>query len=572
MRSKIHPTRISRLIASIATLAATLVPGLALAVSLGTGFTYQGRLQDNGQPANGTYDFVFTIYDTSGGDVPLVSGVLSDDVVVANGVFTVVVDFGLDVFNGDERWLGVSVRPGAETGDVTPLLPRHRLTAAPYALLAKRAATADVATKANDVAWASIKSIPVGPGIAIGAGNQLAVSYAGNGLAATAARSDHDHFGQGWLGAINGPGLLVQNTAANGVGLLGRNDAGTGFTPAAGTGVLGDSAADAGVTGFSSTGTGVLGRVFNGSANNDGIRGENASTAGRGTSGYATAATGVAIGVWGQSDSSGGVGVRGFASAATGTTYGGYFSNIAPGGAALYAAADKSGVASFNISNRNNTANALEVRTDGTGLAAKFTAGASTNKVPAVQVVHLGEGDGIAATAGGAGNAGNFKLLTDSGDNAAVNATGFGSARALQAASTSGEALRATSAGTAIVADGSGGTALSIEGGAFRVKGAGVGSGTAVFIHECTSDNTPPAAGNAITFINHPMCNGNPNAILFVTPRMANDTLNFVSTYEDLAIFYSTSQKKWALMNTSYLDELGDFDVGNRFNVMVVLP
>ena len=29
----------------------------------GTAFTYQGRLQDTGEPANGTYDLRFTLFD-----------------------------------------------------------------------------------------------------------------------------------------------------------------------------------------------------------------------------------------------------------------------------------------------------------------------------------------------------------------------------------------------------------------------------------------------------------------------------------------------------------------------------
>ena|SRR6185369_16982810 len=33
----------------------------------GTAFTYQGRLNDNGNAANGIYDLRFTIYDAGGG-------------------------------------------------------------------------------------------------------------------------------------------------------------------------------------------------------------------------------------------------------------------------------------------------------------------------------------------------------------------------------------------------------------------------------------------------------------------------------------------------------------------------
>jgi len=40
---------------------------LASAAPLGTEFTYQGRLSDNGAPASGTYDLRFTIYDSVNG-------------------------------------------------------------------------------------------------------------------------------------------------------------------------------------------------------------------------------------------------------------------------------------------------------------------------------------------------------------------------------------------------------------------------------------------------------------------------------------------------------------------------
>jgi len=39
----------------------------ALAGTLGTSFTYQGKLTDGGAPANGSYDLVFTLYDAASG-------------------------------------------------------------------------------------------------------------------------------------------------------------------------------------------------------------------------------------------------------------------------------------------------------------------------------------------------------------------------------------------------------------------------------------------------------------------------------------------------------------------------
>jgi hypothetical protein len=543
-----------------------------LAAPLGTGFTYQGRLNDNGQPAIGAYDFVFAIYDSPTNETPLVSGVLVDNVTVTNGVFTTVVDFGTEVFNGEERWLGVGVRPGEETGDVTLLNPRHRLAATPYAHFARRAAVADTAKTAQEVPWSAVKNLP--PSLA----NEGGVSYAGTGFLNTAARSDHDHLGHSWIGAPNGAGLEVHHTGANANGLIGRNGTGTGFTPASGTGVLGDSNEDPGVTGFSRTGSGVSGRTFATTGANDAVKGENASTTGRGVAGYATATTGANIGVLGQTDSNGGTGIRGYATATTGTTYGGRFSNVSPSGYAIHGVSDKSGVAYFEIDNRGNDSTALEARTDGTGFVAKLTSGSSTNKVAALNVTHLGQGDAIFATAAGAGSAGEFRLLAAGGDNAAVTAWGLGAARAISALSTSGEALRAESSGTAIYAKSDqDGTALAIDGGAIQVKGAGVNTPTAVFVHRCTSGNTPPSAtGNTITYIDHPMSNGNPGAILMVTPRGRLVTVQgaeIVSgTYDNFAIAYFHTKSKWGLINTSILDESGDFDEGDTFNVMVVLP
>lgn len=156
---------------------------------LGTGFTYQGRLNDGGKPANGTYDFVFVLYDSATNTVPIYSGVLNDDVQVTDGTFTTQVDFGTDLFNGQERWLGVGVRPGSETGDVTELLPRHQLSATPYAHFARRAAVAETVTS---VPWSAVQNLPpslsdgvdndttytAGPGLALTEGNELRVQYA----------------------------------------------------------------------------------------------------------------------------------------------------------------------------------------------------------------------------------------------------------------------------------------------------------------------------------------------------------------------------------------------------------
>ena len=104
---------------------------------LGTGFTYQGELQDQGQPANGAYDFSFRLLD--GADPGTVSQVGSplavDNVDVSDGIFTVELDFGASPFNGQALWLEISVARTGET--LTALAPTQPLTAVPAALYAQ---------------------------------------------------------------------------------------------------------------------------------------------------------------------------------------------------------------------------------------------------------------------------------------------------------------------------------------------------------------------------------------------------------------------------------------------------
>lgn len=120
------------------------------AAALGTSFTYQGQLQDGGSPATGVYDFQFQLYDAASGGASAGGPLAVDDVTVSAGIFTVELDFGSSAFNGDARWLEISVRPGSSTGSYTTLTPRQPLTAAPYAL---NAATAP---------WSGLTGIPAG--------------------------------------------------------------------------------------------------------------------------------------------------------------------------------------------------------------------------------------------------------------------------------------------------------------------------------------------------------------------------------------------------------------------------
>src|ERR1039458_1415703 len=112
-----------------------LQPSTALAQ--GTAFTYQGRLINNGAPANGSYDFRFRLATDPNGNNYVDGPVLTNGVAVNNGLFLATLDFG-SVFAGANYWLEVDVRTNG-AGGYTALSPLQPLTPAPYAIMANSA-------------------------------------------------------------------------------------------------------------------------------------------------------------------------------------------------------------------------------------------------------------------------------------------------------------------------------------------------------------------------------------------------------------------------------------------------
>ncbi len=146
---------------------------------VGTSFTYQGELLQGGSPANGRFDFRFRLFDAATVGSQVGPTVTKDDVQVTNDRFTVVLDFGGNVFQGDARWLEIAVRPGNSTGAYTTLSPRQAVNPVPYAIYAARTS------------------------------------------------NDHHHFGQTWQGASQ-LGLTVYNKNTRGTSILGLNGLITG--------------------------------------------------------------------------------------------------------------------------------------------------------------------------------------------------------------------------------------------------------------------------------------------------------------------------------------------------------
>ncbi len=100
---------------------------------------------------------------------------------------------------------------------------------------------------------------------------------------------------------------------------------------------------------------------------------------------------------------------------------------------------------------------------------------------------------------------------------------------------------------------------LTIRTGAIHVTGAGVGTSTAAFIQVATASNISSAS----TIINNTLCNGDPNAVLLVTPNF-----NAGSGYwnHPVGVFYDTLVSKWGIFN----EDDATMTAGPAFNVLII--
>jgi hypothetical protein len=117
-----------------------LLTGTALAIP--ETINYQGLLEEDGVPVNGSKSVAFRIYDSAEEGSLLWQE--TQTVTFANGVFSVLLGntqpIPSSVFDGGQRWISVSVEGGAE------LLPRGEIVSVGYAY---RSASSDVAAYAE---------------------------------------------------------------------------------------------------------------------------------------------------------------------------------------------------------------------------------------------------------------------------------------------------------------------------------------------------------------------------------------------------------------------------------------
>ena len=141
----------------------------------GTAFTYQGRLNDGGNPAHGTYDFRFKLFLDPDGNTQAGSTLLTNGVSVTNGLILTTLDFGPGFFNGSNYWLEVDVRTSGG-GGYSNLNPLQPLLPTPYAIFANTASNLS-----GTIASAGLAGT-YGSAVAFNnTGNSFSGTFSGNG-------------------------------------------------------------------------------------------------------------------------------------------------------------------------------------------------------------------------------------------------------------------------------------------------------------------------------------------------------------------------------------------------------
>lgn len=133
-------------------------------------FTFQGKLNDGGTAANGNYDMSFRIYDAVTGGTQVGVTVNVQNVAVANGIFSVELDFTHAPFvTVAQRYMEIGIRPAGSMTPPTLLSPRQKITSSPFASQAFNANIAAVANTANNLSCnGCVDEANVSPGVGAG--------------------------------------------------------------------------------------------------------------------------------------------------------------------------------------------------------------------------------------------------------------------------------------------------------------------------------------------------------------------------------------------------------------------
>jgi hypothetical protein len=185
---------------------------------LGTEFTFQGQIKQNGTGITGNADIRLTVYQEPAGGNPVTSPITLANVSVSNGIFTQTLDFG-PMFEGFAKFVQIEVRFPAGSGNYTSLSPRQPLLAVPYAM--------GLVPGANVMGSDPIAMLSL-------------LNFASDGVGSYSSSEGTGLVGEG----ATGNGVEGYSHSAIATGVYGENNAGghgtVGRVTAGGIGVLGD--------------------------------------------------------------------------------------------------------------------------------------------------------------------------------------------------------------------------------------------------------------------------------------------------------------------------------------------
>ncbi len=517
-----------------------LFAGVHQIAAQGTAFTYQGRLNNAGGAATGTYDLTFKLWNASSGGSQVGSTFTFSGVGVTNGLFTEILDFG-GVYNGSSYWLELGVRTNG-AASFTTLSPRQELTPTPYAVTAENVdglvSAAQLSGTLPSAVFSGTYSDPLdlnNPGNIID-GNFVG---SGTGLTGVALLAGGNNFtgNQTVNGTVqvNGP---EQITGASGVGFhtdenIGPNIYYTGEEHGINFNYGTGAAENIGslIMGYNGQGYFSVGNLY---INGTGQSGTKAFT------------------VFGD----GNVNVdpqnvnAGFINSGSTNSSGLTFGSSSGEGIASQRTA---GIDQYSLDFYTGFANRMTILQSGfVGINTTNPAGQLDVESANYNGIYINEtnanGNGIYAIAENGASAYGVEGYSPSGYGVVADSlTGTG----LSAYSSSGTGIYTTS----------GGSALTIGSGAIHVTGAGTNSTTtAAFIWVANSSNS----GANYTIVNNTLCNGDPNAILIVTPNLSPQGTTTVYNNHPIGVWYNGS--KWEIFEQ---DESA-VPAGAAFNVLII--
>lgn len=228
-------TNLTRLLVAASILASLIFHSSPLRAQT-SAFTYQGRLLEDGQPANGIYDFRFVLFPLFNAKFPLTDYVTNYAVGVSNGLFTTAVDFGAAVYSQPELWLQIAVRTNrSKPAEFVIQTPRQQITSAPWAVLASTlpagAVTAtelaDGAVTSAKIAAGTIVNADISASAAIADTKLATISTAGkvanSATTATSANTPNAIVARDGSGNFSAAAVTASSLSGSGAALTGLN-------------------------------------------------------------------------------------------------------------------------------------------------------------------------------------------------------------------------------------------------------------------------------------------------------------------------------------------------------------